>query len=997
MDFELITVEQSLDHQHRSDDSSTLSEHFETIPTLDNDKFILEKKQQKRLYPWIESITARMVAFAIFANISLIVGVLVVYFTVPRPDHTCQLKFQSTIKSSRIQSSQPRTLAVGDFDNNQQIDLVVANSGTNTIVVFILDINATIISQQTYSTGVRSRPCSLAVADFNQDGYIDIAVANNGTNNIGLFFNNRNGSFLTQQTLSTGSYRPSFVAVADFNHDNRSDIAVVYYGTDNIGIHLGNENGAFQNVKIYSTGYDSFPYSLAVGDLNNDNHLDIVVANYGTNNIGIFFGNADGSFTSQQIHSISSNSRPTSVVLGDLNQDQQLDIIISLYGSSSIGILFNQGNATFRKQTIYLADVQSRPRYITVGYVNPDNYLDVVVVDSENDRIHVLPGFGNTSFDVITTYDSISGSHPSVVVIADIDKDNQSDLLVTNYDTNSINILSGYSSQPSVRQMTYFVGYSSRPSSVVVFDFNGDGKLDAAVNNFGRSTILVFNGIDNGKFITGQTYPLDSGSSPKHINLGDVNNDGQMDMIVTNLAARSVSILFGAENGTFTAATSYSTGTGTQPWLTALGDFNNDNRLDIVSPNWISDDMSIFLNDGNGNFSNMIRYPIGNELEPLSLTVGNLNNDSYSDIVVSASQSGSVGVFLGYGNGTFLAMTTYSGDCIGYAIVTVLADVNRDNYQDIIRTCSDDGNILICLGIGDGTFQPCFAIAGGSDRSPLYVVVADLNDDQHPDMAVTCSLSSELLVFYGDGTGNFTLSRIYSTGVGTNSYALAIADLNNDNRLEYLVTYWGTGYLAVLTEYYAAQFSRELTYSTGSAPHPHSLATGDFNNDNQTDVVVANSDTDDISILFGLNNGLFTTPITYSIGTDSSPQYVLTGDIDRDNNVDIVTANSKENTLSVIMNYGNESFASQRKYSTGSDSSPSSVMIGDVNNDGRNDLVITNQQSDRIGMFIGFDYASFQNQITYSVANTKQSTGVIVSDFNSDKHVDIAVVYQQTN
>ncbi|CAF0915561.1 unnamed protein product, partial [Adineta ricciae] len=85
MDFELITVEQSLDHQHRSGDSNTLSEHFETIPTLDNDKFILEKKQQKRLYPWIESITARMVAFAIFANISLIVGVLIVYFTVPRP------------------------------------------------------------------------------------------------------------------------------------------------------------------------------------------------------------------------------------------------------------------------------------------------------------------------------------------------------------------------------------------------------------------------------------------------------------------------------------------------------------------------------------------------------------------------------------------------------------------------------------------------------------------------------------------------------------------------------------------------------------------------------------------------------------------------------------------------------------------------------------------------------------------------------------------------
>ncbi|CAF1613178.1 unnamed protein product, partial [Adineta ricciae] len=275
----IIPASDRIETSHQNDDNN-------------NDTYVLEnqEKEQKNLRSWIE--------FGTFVIVSMIIGVLVVCFTIRKSDSACQWNFRLTIKSSLIHSSHPHALAVGDFDNNQQIDLVVANSGTNTIAVFLLDTNATIISQQTYSTGVRSRPCSVAVTDFNQDGYIDIAVANNGTNNIGIFFNNRNGSFLTQQTLSTGSYRPSFVTIADFNHDNHSDIAVVYHGTDNIGIHLGNGNGVFQSATIYSTGYDSLPCSLAIGDLNDDNHLDVVVANYGTNNIGIFFGNANGSLSS---------------------------------------------------------------------------------------------------------------------------------------------------------------------------------------------------------------------------------------------------------------------------------------------------------------------------------------------------------------------------------------------------------------------------------------------------------------------------------------------------------------------------------------------------------------------------------------------------------------------------------------------------------------------------------------------------------------------------
>ncbi|CAF0957422.1 unnamed protein product [Adineta steineri] len=897
------------------------------------------------------------------------------------------------MKSSVISSSQPRAVSVADFNNDNQIDMVEANSGTNTIGVFILDINGTIINQQIYSTGAGSRPCSVVVNDFNQDGYIDIAVANNGTNNIGIFINNGNGTFRNQQMLSTNSSRPSFLAVGDFNNDNHSDMAVIYYGTDNIGIHLANKDGTFQTGVTYSTGYDSLSYSLAIGDFNHDKQLDIVVTNYGTNNIGIFLGYGNGKFTNQQIYTTTPNSHPTSVTLGDFNQDNQLDILVSNYGIGSIGLFLNQGNGTFAKQILHLIDSQSRLQFITVGYLNMDQYLDVVIVDSANDRIHILPGYNNASFGTLTTYDSIAGSYPYFVAIVDFDKDNQSDLIVANYGTNNITILCGYSSKPSVRQTTYFIGSNSRSSSVVIYDFNKDGKLDAAVNNFNDGYVLIFNGINNGKFIRGDSYPTGNASGTKYMRLGDLNNDNRMDMVVVNSGSDSLVTFFSNEDETFGSMKSYSTGIGSQPRFVALGDFNNDTYLDIVSANALASGISIFLNDGNGSFNDKGTYSTGANSRPYSVAIGDLNNDSYLDLVVANPDLDPVGVFLGYGNGSFGVMIQYPGDCLQRTFMVVLTDLNRDNYLDIIVTCFDEGNVLVYLGIGNGTFRTPVTLFTGTDTSPYYVYVADLNNDQHLDFAITCLARDELVLFYGDSTGSFTLARRYSTGSGSSPYALIVIDLNNDKQLEYVVTYWGTGYLAVLTEYYAAEFTKQFSYNTGSAPHSYSLAAGDFNNDNQSDVVVANSDTDNINILFGLNNGLFTSPMTYSIGSDSSPQYVITGDIDKDNHLDIITLNSKENTMSIIMNYGNGSFGQQKKYSTGSNSFPTSIVMGDLNNDNRNDFVITNKQDDSIGIFLGFDYTSFQNEITYSINNTQGAEAVTVSDFNNDKYLDIAVVY----
>jgi hypothetical protein len=98
-------------------------------------------------------------------------------------------------------------------------------------------------------------------------------------------------------TYSTGNgAKPYDMTVGDFNNDNLWDIVVVNWVTNNLGVLLGYGNGRFGPITNYSTGDDSYPIAVAVGDLNNDSQLDIVVANYGTNNVGVLFGYGNGTF-----------------------------------------------------------------------------------------------------------------------------------------------------------------------------------------------------------------------------------------------------------------------------------------------------------------------------------------------------------------------------------------------------------------------------------------------------------------------------------------------------------------------------------------------------------------------------------------------------------------------------------------------------------------------------------------------------------------------------
>ena len=232
----------------------------------------------------------------------------------------------------------PSSVAVGDFNNDTRLDIVVANhDSSGDVIVLFGSVNIAFREQMTLTHDHDSHPRSFVVENFNDDDYMDIVVAYSGAHNIGIFLGYGNTSFSTQTRYSTGAYSsPYSLAVADFNNDTYLDIVVANYGSHNVGIFLGYGNGSFQNQTTYLT--DSHPCSVAVGDFDNDGISDIIVANYDTNTLFVFLKYHTGLFGNMVFIQLEFGSHPFSVLVGDFNNDRKLDFTVANNGTDSLQI-----------------------------------------------------------------------------------------------------------------------------------------------------------------------------------------------------------------------------------------------------------------------------------------------------------------------------------------------------------------------------------------------------------------------------------------------------------------------------------------------------------------------------------------------------------------------------------------------------------------------------------------------------------------------------------
>ena len=287
----------------------------------------------------------------------------------------CHLNFQQTQTNPVEYDDDPRAVAIGDFNNDVQLDVVVVNRAVDRISIYLASNNSTFQKPTIYPMGVHSQPNAVAVAHLTNNQQLDIVIACFGSHTIAIFLGVGDGTSVNHKNIPTGSTRPLFIHIAHLDNDTFFDLITADYGT-----------GSFQYRKSYSTGYDSLPVSIVSDDFNNDNRIDLAVAYSGTNSIGIFFGQSNGTFIDQTILSTGSDSHPNSIVAGYFNDDLLLDLAVANLRSNSTGVFLNTGNGTFATRQSYKLG-EASPYFIGSGDVNNDKRLDLIVTNRGGNNI----------------------------------------------------------------------------------------------------------------------------------------------------------------------------------------------------------------------------------------------------------------------------------------------------------------------------------------------------------------------------------------------------------------------------------------------------------------------------------------------------------------------------------------------------------------------------------------------------------------------------------
>jgi hypothetical protein len=326
------------------------------------------------------------------------------------------------------------------------------------------------------------------------------------------------------------------------------------------------------------------PFSVAVSDFNRDGNADMVVANYGVNNVSVLLGNGNGTFQTAVNYAVGTN--PYFVGVGDFNGDGVPDLVTANYGGDNVSVLLGVGNGTFGTAVNYNAG--ALPTFVAVGDFNGDGKADLAVADSQlGGGVSVLLGNGDGSFQTAVVY--TAGMNPVNIGVADFNGDGKPDLAVANFGSSNVSVLLGNGNGTFQGAVNYPVG--NGPASVALGDFNGDGSVDLAVAIDSTNSVNVLLGNGTGTFQAAVNYPV--GTNPVSLATSDFNGDGVPDLAAANNTSNNVSVLLGTPNGTFQTAANYAA--SFYPQSVAVGDFNGDGRADLVAVNFDGGDVSVLL------------------------------------------------------------------------------------------------------------------------------------------------------------------------------------------------------------------------------------------------------------------------------------------------------------------------------------------------------------------------------------------------------------------
>ncbi|UQR65125.1 Ig-like domain-containing protein [Bradyrhizobium sp. C-145] len=381
---------------------------------------------------------------------------------------------------------------------------------------------------------------------------------------------------------------------------------------------------------------------------------------------------------------------------------------------------------------------------------------------------------------------------------------------------------------------------------------------------------------------------------------------------VTGASITSVTPVVGSNGTQYTV----SIGTGTGDGTIALG---------LKAENAIQDLAGNELVGGPASFLAGVSYQTGST--PTIGAIGDVNGDGKADLVLPNYYGATVGVYLGNGDGTLQAPTTYSSATGGYGSShAYLSDLNGDGNLDIVTTNYSDGTVSVLLGNGTGAFAPRTAYSVLSNA--IEAVFGDFDGNGSTDLLV--STASGVVELLGNGNGSFNPAQSVTTTVGT----IASADVNGDGRLDLL-----QASNSAVTEFLNlgnGQFGPGTSYTLPAGSTSVEMTSGDVNGDGIPDVIVSNYLDGSVTVLLGDGTGGLGTAHSYSTGA-AGPINPILADVNGDGFMDIVVG-SDSDKIGVLINNGDGTFAPGQAIDA--NGTANRITVGDLNGDGLPDVVI---------------------------------------------------------
>ena len=310
--------------------------------------------------------------------------------------------------------------------------------------------------------------------------------------------------------------------------------------------------------------------------------------------------------------------------------------------------------------------------------------------------------------------------------------------------------------------------------------------------------------------------------------------------------------------------------------------------------------------------------------------IADVNGDGLMDSLVASSESGQLDVWLGQGRAELTHHKTYG---VGSKPTSLAAaDFNKDGITDVVVANHEEQHVSVLMGEANGVFGKPKQIEISVLPHPHVVAAADINADGHIDIAVDNRDQFGLVVLYGDGTGNFTSPGTLIPVQGAPYLGFALGDINNDDLIDVVTP--NANSISVLTNNQNKDFTLQQSINM---PSVFSVALTDFNNDQNLDLIAA-SQNGAVHVYLGNGQGQFTSDDAMTIQMRTGAKLLTTGDFDGDGSGDAVVSNWNGGVR--VLRFSDQKVLESLPLDTGNITTPWGLAAGDLNNDGRDDIVL---------------------------------------------------------